>query len=58
MQWICPRVIFVEVVGKHLRVKEVHGVRGQREGVCTTTEARLILIVSCDPGVGQTKALG
>ena len=54
MQWICPRVIFIEVVGKHLRVKEVHGVGRQREGICTAAETRLILIVGRDPGVGQT----
>ena len=58
MQWIGPRVIFIEVVGKHLRVKEVHGVCGQRKGIGTATEARLILIVGRDPGIGQTQGPG
>ena len=57
MQWICPRVIFIEVVGKYLRVKEVHGVSRQRKGICTATEAGLILAVGRDPWVGQTQGL-
>ena len=51
-------MIFFEVVGKHLRVKELHGVDRQRKGICTAAETRLILVIGCDPGIGQTQGLG